>query len=183
MDLQASDRILELGCGDGWACRALAERIPEGLVIGLDQSDDQIRDARTKSMAFDNLLYLWSAAEQIPWQEDFFTRVVCVDSLLQFQDLEKVLRESYRVLAPGGTLWIVDQRVVEDENQRNDPSSRPAGASLLNVEPDLTLLYKTGFEDIAPHSPPNPAMHLKTSVNDLSSPAAVLVLSGRKRQE
>ena len=186
LELQAGDRILELGCGDGWACRMLAERIAEGLVIGLDPSDDQIRDARMKSTAFENILYLWSAAEQIPWQEDFFTGVLCVDSLHQFQDVEKALREAYRVLAPAGTLWIVNQRLelaAVGTIPSDLPSNRPAGAGPLDSEQCFALLRAAGFDDVASHSVPDSIAPSRTSFDEPASPAGALLLSARKPQK
>src|SRR3990172_3869099 len=89
MQVQKSDRILQIGCGDGWVCRLLAAQAEEGIVVGLDVSDDRVRDARAKSTSFDNILYLWAPAEEIPWQENFFTTVLCVDSVSRFSNLEK----------------------------------------------------------------------------------------------
>jgi len=46
MQLRPSDRVLDLGCGAGWATRLLAARVPQGKVIGVDISDEMIERAR-----------------------------------------------------------------------------------------------------------------------------------------
>ena len=51
MDLRPGDRVLDLGCGSGWATRLLARLVtdgPEGFgqVVGVDVSDEMIRQAR-----------------------------------------------------------------------------------------------------------------------------------------
>jgi len=51
MQVRPRDRILEIGCGEGWACRLLADIAAEGLVVGLDVSDEMIRNARARSAA------------------------------------------------------------------------------------------------------------------------------------
>ena len=115
MNVQPRDRILEIGCGEGWASRALALRVPEGMVVGLDVSDEMIHKARAGSAGCENLLLVWGEAESIPWQEKFFSKAVCVESFYYFEDPEKVLREIYRVLSPGGSLWILNHLSRENE--------------------------------------------------------------------
>ncbi|MBI4463218.1 MAG: methyltransferase domain-containing protein [Acidobacteria bacterium] len=46
MQVQRRDRVLEVGCGEGWTSRLLAEITTEGLVVGLDVSEEMIRVAR-----------------------------------------------------------------------------------------------------------------------------------------
>ena len=182
MDLQPGDRILELGCGDGWACRRLAGRIPEGLIIGLDHSDDRIRDARAKSTSFENILYLWSAAEQIPWQEDFFTSVLCVDSICYFQDLDKVFREVYRVLVPGGTFWIVDQTRREDGGSERMPSDMTTPVRPLTTEEQVTRLRQCGYKEVSSYSLHSSLADSQADAGEFPSPRGALLLSARKPQ-
>src|SRR5258708_33407079 len=43
MDLRSADRVLDLGCGTGWASRRLARLVPEGDVVGIDVADEMLR--------------------------------------------------------------------------------------------------------------------------------------------
>ena len=115
MNIQPRDRILEIGCGEGWATRELAPRVPEGLVVGLDVSDEMIRKARAQSAGYENLLLIWGEAESIPWQEKFFSKAVCVEALYYFESPEKDLAEIYRVLSPGGSLSVLNHLCRENE--------------------------------------------------------------------
>jgi len=61
MDLRPGERVLDLGCGSGWATRLLARLVgdgPEGFgqVVGVDVADEMIRQARAESKDFDNIL-------------------------------------------------------------------------------------------------------------------------------
>src|SRR5580658_1271245 len=53
MKLKPGERVLDLGCGAGWASRLLAQAVSSadkpGQVIGLDVSDEMIRRARANS--------------------------------------------------------------------------------------------------------------------------------------
>src|SRR6202142_4783970 len=71
MDLRPGERVLDLGCGSGWATRLLARMVgegPEGFgqVIGLDVSDEMVRQARETSKDFENILYFWGSAHTLP---------------------------------------------------------------------------------------------------------------------
>ena len=50
MKLKPGDKVLDLGCGAGWASRLMAKAVDDrekpGQVIGLDVSDEMIRRAR-----------------------------------------------------------------------------------------------------------------------------------------
>ena len=72
MELRPGERVLDLGCGAGWATRLLARLVadgPEGFgqVVGLDVSDEMIRRARAASKDFENVLYVIGSAQRIPW--------------------------------------------------------------------------------------------------------------------
>ena len=89
MALEPRDRCLEVGCGEGWASRLLAQQVPEGSVVGLDVSDEMVRNARAKSAACENLMLIQAEAEDIPWQDGFFSKVLCVESFYYYEDPEK----------------------------------------------------------------------------------------------
>ena len=183
MNVQPGDRIIDVGCGDGWACRRLAAALPLGFVIGLEISDDRVREARAKSTSFENILYLWSSAEQIPWQEGFFTGALCVDSVGYFGDLEKVLRELHRVLTPGGSLWIIDQVRKEDGGSELIRADLNEKERLLSAEKYAALLRECGFEEVdcrlLTSSLGNPPAYPDVS----ASPVDALLISARKKQE
>lgn len=182
LDLQRGERILELGCGDGWACRRLATLLPEGLVIGLDLSDDQVRDARGKSISFENVLFLWSAAEQIPWQENFFTNVLCVNSLQYFQDVGRVCREVYRVLVPGGRFWTLDLEPEKDVGAQEAPNSAEA-ARIRPIEERIRMLGQIGFEEVSSRSLPNSSPNALPDSGIDTAPDGVVLVSARKPQK
>ncbi len=112
MQLRPGEHVLDLSCGTGWATRILARLVgdgPQGFgqVVGLDLSDEMIRQARAASRDFENILYVWGSAQQIPWEENYFDKALSVEAFYYFPDQERVLAELFRVLAPRGRFFIL----------------------------------------------------------------------------
>ncbi len=112
MDLRSGERVLDLGCGAGWATRLLARLVGEGpqghgQVVGLDISDEMVRRARAASRDFENVMFVHGSAQQIPWEENFFDKVLSVESFYYYPDQDRVLHELFRVMAPRGRLFIL----------------------------------------------------------------------------
>ena len=105
MDLQAGDRVLDLGCGTGWASRRMAR--VAGEVVGLDVADEMLRRAEAASQGTGNVRYVWGSAEKIPASDAFFTKILSVESFYYYADQDGALDELYRVLAPDGQLFIL----------------------------------------------------------------------------
>ncbi len=112
MDLRPGERVLDLGCGAGWATRILARLVADGpqgfgQVVGLDISDEMVRRARAASREFENILYIGSSAQNIAWEENYFDKVLSVESFYYYPDQDRALAELFRVLAPRGRLYIL----------------------------------------------------------------------------
>src|SRR5205085_12301812 len=73
----------------------------------IDISDEMIRHARSASRDFDNILYVWGSAQQLPWEENFFDKVLSVESFYYYADQDRALAELFRVMAPRGRLFIL----------------------------------------------------------------------------
>ena len=107
MHIQPADRILDLGCGSGWLVRRLATILPEGSATGVDVSDEMVRRARLAASNLPNAAFLNGTAEEIPAPPDSFTKIISVESAYYWHDLNRGLGEMLRVLAPGGSAWIL----------------------------------------------------------------------------
>ena len=111
MNLKPGDKILDLGCGAGWASRLLAGAVNDaqkpGQVIGLDVSDEMIRRARAASRDYENLMFVVGSAEAVPWEENYFDKVLSVESFYYYADQDRALAELFRVMAPMGELYIL----------------------------------------------------------------------------
>jgi ubiquinone/menaquinone biosynthesis C-methylase UbiE len=147
MDLQPSDRVLDLGCGSGWLVRRLADRLPTGLVTGVDVSDEMIRRAQLAGSGVSSARFLLGSAEQIPASDGFFTKVLSVESAYYWHDPARALREILRVLEAGGSAWILINYYLDNPHcyQWKDHYKTPT--HLLSAAQWQELFRVAGFVD------------------------------------
>jgi len=152
MDLKPGQRVLDLGCGAGWASRLLAQLVGDGQrpgqVVGLDVSDEMIRRARANSTEYDNLLFIVGSAQQIPWQEDFFDKVLSVESFYYYADQERALDELFRVMAPGGELYILINLYKDNPYSLRWVEELKVRVPVRSEEEYLELLKAHGYESV-----------------------------------
>jgi SAM-dependent methyltransferase len=134
----AHGRILDVACGQGGTTRRLAARFSAANVIAVNLFPDQLRAAR--DLAPGCRFALMDAA-RLAFAEACFDVIVCVEAAFHFESRTEFLRQSRRVLKPGGHLVLSDILVT-------GPS---AGIPEQNV---VSLAqYARSFED-AGFSPP-----------------------------
>ena len=142
----ASDaRVLDVGCGSGWASRLLAEKADNGRVIGIDISDEMIRVARDLSHGFSNLDFQVASAESLPFEDGEFSHAFSMESLYYYADMISALKEIHRVLKPGGLFMT-----VIDFYQENRPSHQwieqlAVPVHLLSIAEYQALFQQAGF--------------------------------------
>lgn len=107
MHLAPADNVLEVGSGTGWLSRRLAKLVPEGRVVGMDVSDEMIRRARRSSVDCENVMFVTGEVEEIPWEPNFFSQAISVESSYYWRDPAAGIRDILRVLKPGGAAWML----------------------------------------------------------------------------
>jgi arsenite methyltransferase len=155
MHISPTDNILDLGCGSGWLSRILARTASQGRVVGIDISDEMIRHARRLSLDFPNLVFAVGEVSEIPWEPNFFSRAISVESAYYWPDPASGVREIFRVLRQGGSAWILINYY------RDNPHCHQWG-SLLNVRTHLLsadewqgLFHDAGFIGVAHRNIPD----------------------------
>jgi ubiquinone/menaquinone biosynthesis C-methylase UbiE len=112
LDVQPDDRVLEIGFGPGVAVREVARRATRGTVIGVDHSDEMVRQARKRNAAAvrDGRVDLrLASAEHLPAFDTPFDKILAVNSLMFWDDPVERLEELLGLLHPGGRLAIAFQ--------------------------------------------------------------------------
>jgi SAM-dependent methyltransferase len=115
LELVPAPLVLDVATGTGRLPRALLRQPPfEGRVIGLDLSRRMLRQAVRETVQFkDRLTFIWQDARHLPFDDDTFDGVTCLEALEFTPDPREILAELVRVLRPGGVL-LVSNRVGWD---------------------------------------------------------------------
>lgn len=101
LDLQGTERVLDLGCGDGALTAQIADLVPRGEVVGIDASRGMIDAAKPKSRA--NLQFLLMDINKLDYAGQF--DVVFSNATLHWiKDHRRLLWNVGRALAEGGRL-------------------------------------------------------------------------------
>jgi len=155
--LAAADNVLDVGCGAGWLSRLLAERVPEGRVIGMDISDEMIRRARRASAEHHNLMFVAGEVEAIPWEANFFSHAISVESAYYWPDQPAGLREIFRVLRPGGAAWILINYYRDNPHCQQWGKLLPVPTHLFSAEEWGGHFRSAGFEGVTQERVPDPS--------------------------
>ena len=101
LDLQGTERILDLGCGDGTLSAQIADLVPDGEVVGIDASRGMIEAARPKARK--NLRFVLMDIDELNYVDQF--DVVFSNAALHWiKDHRRLLRNVGRALLKGGRL-------------------------------------------------------------------------------
>jgi ubiquinone/menaquinone biosynthesis C-methylase UbiE len=102
--------VLDVATGTGRLPSALFGGRFHGQVIGLDFSLGMLRQARTKLNPYgERVCLVWKDASHLPFSDESFDAVTCLESLEFFPRPLDVLDEMVRVLAPGGVLFVTNR--------------------------------------------------------------------------
>jgi SAM-dependent methyltransferase len=153
--LRPGEVVLDLGSGGGIDVLLSARRVsPGGWAYGLDMTDEMLALAREnqEKAGVENAEFLQGEIERIPLPDNAVDVIVsnCVINLSA--DKDRVLREAFRVLKPGGRLAVSDV-VTRGEIPSGIRQSVllwvGCVAGALSEDDYRAKLAAAGFEDIA----------------------------------
>lgn len=107
--LARGESVLDAGCGTGLLLEQEAQAVgSEGRAEGIDYSDAMLDHARERCAGLEQVCLQQGSIETLPFDEASFDAVSCTQALLYVEDMEKALREIYRVLKPRGRVAIIE---------------------------------------------------------------------------
>jgi SAM-dependent methyltransferase len=152
--LQAGEVVLDLGSGGGIDVLLSAQRVgPSGKAYGLDMTDEMLELARAnqEKAGVVNVEFLRGEIEDIPLPDASVDVIIsnCVINLSG--DKDRVLREAFRVLRPGGRLAVSDvviRRPLPEVIQRSMALWTGCVGGALEEASYRSKLADQGFVDI-----------------------------------
>jgi arsenite methyltransferase len=162
--LEPGETVLDLGSGGGIDVLLSARRVgPAGKAYGLDMTDEMLALAREnqRKAGVDNVEFLKGEIENIPLPDNSVDVIIsnCVINLSA--DKDRVLREAFRVLKPGGRFAVSDVitrgEIPEEIRQsmllwvgcvagaleEDEYKSKLSAAGFENIEIEPTRIYRS----------------------------------------
>src|SRR5580692_3336325 len=154
INLRPGETVLDLGSGGGIDVLLSARRVgPTGKAYGLDMTDDMLALAREnqRQAGVANVAFLKGEIENIPLPDNYVDVVIsnCVINLSA--DKDRVLREAFRVLKPGGRFAVSDVVTCGDvpaDVRQNLSLWVGCIAGALRDDDYAAKLAKAGFDGI-----------------------------------
>jgi SAM-dependent methyltransferase len=154
IELKPGEVVLDLGSGGGIDVLLSAHRVgPTGNAYGLDMTDDMLALAREnqRRAGVENVEFLKGEIENIPLAGDSVDVVIsnCVINLSA--DKDRVLREAFRVLKPGGRFAVSDVVVrgdVPEQVRQSMPLWVGCVAGALEEQDYRKRLEAAGFSSV-----------------------------------
>ena len=152
--IRQGDVVLDLGSGGGIDVFLASKKVgPTGKVIGLDMTEDMVSRAQSNAAehGFSNVEFKLGEIENIPLVEDSVDVIMSNCVICLSTDKERVFREMFRVLRPGGRLAIADEVALRPFSQaeKADPAKWcDCIAGAVTEETYSGMLSNVGFQEI-----------------------------------
>ena len=152
--LQTGETVLDLGSGGGIDVILSARRVgPTGKAYGLDMTDEmlELAEENKKKAGVTNVEFIKGHIERVPLPDNAVDVIIsnCVVNLSA--DKDRVLREAFRVLKPGGRLAVSDVVVRGDlgaDVRQSLPSWVECIAGALSEDEYRAKLAAAGFTGV-----------------------------------
>lgn len=113
-------RILELGCGQAFNARVIAEALPEVEVVATDLIEAHITKANERGAHLPNFRAVRSSFTELPVDLGQFDLIFAVETLCHSPEIDAVIERVKARLAPGGTFMFHDAFRRTDWESKSD---------------------------------------------------------------
>lgn len=152
--LKKGETVLDLGSGAGFDCFLAANKVgTEGKIIGVDMTPEMIDKARENARKgnYENVEFRLGEIENLPAADNSVDVIIsnCVINLAP--DKNRVFKEAFRILKPGGRLLVSDIVLLEDlpdEIKNSVEAYIGCLSGAIKKNEYMTAITNAGFRDV-----------------------------------
>ena len=117
MNPSKNQNLIDVACGTGDIAKLFLESINNNAHITcVDPNEGMITKGKEKLKQYKNLNWVISSAEKLPIDSDKFDFYTISFGLRNTKDIDKTLKEAYRVLKPGGRFLCLEFSKIHNSN-------------------------------------------------------------------
>lgn len=142
LKLQKEDHVLEIGFGPGVAIHMAAQKVPKGLVVGIDYSEIMVRQALKRNRAAveaGRVQLLKADVNALPTFSTTFDKVFSVNSIIFWREPSAVLKAIRQQMNPNGLIAVTVQPYEKGATRQ---TAEEIGAQIVDY------LKQAGFSQI-----------------------------------
>lgn len=146
-DLTGSETVLDLGCGTGILLEVLLEQMqPDCTIHAVDFSHEMLKQARRR-FTDSRLVFHQADAASIPLEDGILNDLFCFSTFPHFVQPDDVLREGWRLLAPGGRFYVWHHESSKRLNEMHATVDPAVASDYLEPANELRLRFeKIGYD-------------------------------------
>lgn len=153
LSIREGDTILDVGCGGGRTVAKLADLARSGMVHGIDYAPASVAAARNenrKLIEFGRVKIQEASISSLPFADDTFDLVTAIETHFWWQDLNRGMREAFRVLKPGGQMAVIAEFYNGGKHARYaDRLAKLTTMAVLDASQHKAMFADAGFADVS----------------------------------
>jgi len=143
------EKWIDVGAGNGYLAEIIKETLPKVHVTGIDFVDIALNEAK----ALDDSKIVNLDNENVPYKDESFNYVSCLEVLEHLVLREHALEELYRILTPGGrclvsvpNLQFIEYLLALTRGKMPHPAADPRHMSIFTLRFLQEQMKKAGFK-------------------------------------
>ncbi|HRN69716.1 MAG TPA: class I SAM-dependent methyltransferase [Candidatus Woesebacteria bacterium] len=111
VEIKNTNSVLDVGCGTGNFIAHMINQNSKAEFIGIDIADTMLQRAQHKVSSANVILRQENLNNPLPFPNNYFDRIIAINSLYAVRDPNVTVSELWRVLKRGGTMVVVNPEV------------------------------------------------------------------------
>jgi SAM-dependent methyltransferase len=153
LSVREGDTVLDVGCGGGRTVAKLADLARAGTVHGIDYAAASVTAARNvnrKLIELGRVSIQEASVSELPFADDTFDLVTAVETHFWWQDLNRGMREAFRVLKRGGRMAVIAEFYNGGKHARHAHRlAQWTTIAVLDVGQHEAMFTDAGFAEVS----------------------------------